>query len=730
MVFHFLISGTIPPLSVCYQILYLGPMKNFLLVILVLATSASAYAESYKKFEEGGKFGVKNEKEEILIPAIYDAVGWSNETFTVVNQVTGYKLNDQWGIISLTNKRITEPEYFSVVPTENNLLIVTKRSTLSFRITTGCIDTKGKVIIPLEYAGLKISGLRAIVYTLSENQFRYGLIDLENKLLIPQVYKNIYPLGSLRYAVQNRENKTALFTENGRQVTPFSIDSLSQLNNNIAIIYQDGKQGLINRDGNILKEPVFREITIENKTVKARLPDTWKILDAQNKLIREIEADSLLPLGNDRLKMTNAFGSQLWNTQFAPIAQTYFTRLNQFQNDQTLFSVGERWGVLNRDGTIILPAEYDQIIMDDDHFLASKHLPGKQWWILFDKNGKALTTKAYEQIDKFNGTFFPVRKNGFYGGVNLYGQEIIACVFDSISGTNQNLVAVKFRGQYGIMDTDERWVVTPQPNPISLLNAERYFEKSGNITFLKSITGEIIYFTTNPLTIQDDKLFETISSGGKWTINFDGQIIHREQPHSERSEEIYPSSEGYRGLKKNGRYGFIDDQGRLRIANRYEGIQPFSEGLAAVKIRGKWGYLNKEDKIVVQPVYEEVYPFNKGYAVVKQNGKYGLIYSNGKIALDVRYNKIELQENGRIKIFIGDQIGLADDGGNILLQPKYESVEDLNNGYAIVKQHEKFGLVTLQGISTIPIQYDKLLFEKNRQLYLALKKNEFQELKF
>lgn len=730
MVFHFLISGSISPLSVCYQIVYLKPMKNFLLVILMFATSSSVYAEFYKKFEEGGKFGVKNEKEEILIPAIYEAIGWSNETFTVINQVTGYKLNDQWGIISLTNKRITEPEYFSITPTENNLLIVTRRSPLSFRMTTGCMDTKGKIIIPLEYAGLKISGLRAIAYTLHENQFRYGLIDLENKLLIPQVYKNIYPLGSLRYAVQNRENKTALFTENGRQVTPFSIDSLSQLTHNIAIIYQDGKQGLINREGNMLKEPVYREIEIDGKTVKARLPDTWKILDAQNKLIREIEADSLLPLGDDRLKMTNAFGTQLWDTQFNPVTQTYFTHLNQFHNNQVLFSVGERWGVLNHDGKTILPAEYDQIIMDDDHFLVSKQLQGKQGWILLDVNGKALTTKAYERIAKFNGTFFPVRKNGFYGGLNLHGQEIIACVFDSITGTYQNLVAVKFKGQYGIMDTGERWIVTPQPNPIALLNAERYFEKSGNLTFLKSIDGEIIYFTTNPLTIQNDKLIETLSSGGKWTINFNGQILHREQPHAERSEEIYPSSEGYRGLKKDGRYGFIDDQGRLRIANRYEGIQPFSEGLAAVKIRGKWGYLNKEDKIVVQPVYEEVFPFNKGYAIVKQNGKYGLIYNTGKIALDVRYDKIELQENGRIRIYIGDRIGLTDGGGDILLQPKYESVEDLDNGYVIVKQHEKFGLVTLQGISTIPIQYDKLLYEENQQVYLALKKNEFQELKF
>lgn len=705
-------------------------MRSVLVFFFAVALNALASAERYHVFEENGLFGIKSENGEVIIPAAYEAVGWSNNSFSVIDQTTGYKLNNQWGLITLANKRVTSPDYFSLEHATGNMLIATKRSTLSFRITAGCIDTKGKIIIPFKYAGIRIHGLRAVVYTLDGQQLKYGLIDLENKLLIPQVYKNIYPLGSLRYAVQNTASKTALFTESGKQITPFSIDSLSQLRNNVAIIYQQGKQGLINRDGSILKEAVYRDIVLNENSTSAKLPDAWLILDAQNKRIREIEADSIVPIGSDRLKLVSALGSQLLDTDFKPITTSYFTSLGYFEKDKVVFRQNQYNGLINKAGSVMLPATFDQIIIDGDYFIVSQNVQGKYTWSLLSKNGAALTTKAYESIGKFNGAFFPVQKNGFYGGVDLTGNEIIACAFDSLADTHQNLVAVKFRGQYGIIDTDERWIITPQPNPISLLNSERYFEKSGNLTFLKSITGEIIYFTTNPLTIEADKLIETISSGGKWTINFDGQIIHREQPHAERSEEIYPSSEGYRGIKKNGRYGFIDDQGRLRIANRYEGIQPFSEGLAAVKIRGKWGYLNKEDKIVVQPVYEEVSPFNRGYAVVRQNGKYGLIYNTGNIALDVRYDKIELQESGRIKIFIGDRVGLADEGGNILLQPKYESAEDLDNGYVIVKQHGKFGLVTLQGISTIPMQYDVLLYEKTKQVYFALKKNEYHELKF
>ncbi len=73
-------------------------------------------------------------------------------------------------------------------------------------------------------------------------------------------------------------------------------------------------------------------------------------------------------------------------------------------------------------------------------------------------------------------------------------------------------------------------------------------------------------------------------------------------------------------------------------------------------------------------------------------------------------------------------MGLADQYGNILLHPKYNSIADLNNGYVIVQQGNKFGLVTLQGVSTIPLMYDYLTFDPDRNRYLALKKSPWMAL--
>ena len=56
-------------------------------------------------------------------------------------------------------------------------------------------------------------------------------------------------IGSLRYAVENFESKIALFTESGKQITGFTIDSISTFKKNFAIIYQGLYQGLIDRDG-------------------------------------------------------------------------------------------------------------------------------------------------------------------------------------------------------------------------------------------------------------------------------------------------------------------------------------------------------------------------------------------------------------------------------------------------------------------------------------------------
>ncbi len=52
------------------------------------------------------------------------------------------------------------------------------------------------------------------------------------------------------------------------------------------------------------------------------------------------------------------------------------------------------------------------------------------------------------------------------------------------------------------------------------------------------------------------------------------------------------------------------------IAPQYEDAQEFSESLAAVKKDGKWGYIDETGKVVIPFQYDVAYVFNEGYAVV------------------------------------------------------------------------------------------------------------------
>src|SRR5690606_524918 len=72
--------------------------------------------------------------------------------------------------------------------------------------------------------------------------------------------------------------------------------------------------------------------------------------------------------------------------------------------------------------------------------------------------------------------------------------------------------------------------------------------------------------------------------------------------------------------------------------------------------------------------------------------------------------------------------GLADNDGRQIVAPKYDSVVDINNGYIIVGRNGKYGLITTQGISTIPLVYDLILYDNFNSRYLALTKGQEQPL--
>jgi hypothetical protein len=61
------------------------------------------------------------------------------------------------------------------------------------------------------------------------------------------------------------------------------------------------------------------------------------------------------------------------------------------------------------------------------------------------------------------------------------------------------------------------------------------------------------------------------------------------------------SSERLFSIKREGKWGFADEGGKILISPQFQDVRGFQDGLAAIKINDRWGYIDKDGKFVIGP---------------------------------------------------------------------------------------------------------------------------------
>lgn len=120
------------------------------------------------------------------------------------------------------------------------------------------------------------------------------------------------------------------------------------------------------------------------------------------------------------------------------------------------------------------------------------------------------------------------------------------------------------------------------------------------------------------------------------------------------SPGLYPVADS---LKEGAKYGYVSHILRLEIALMYENAKDFSDGLAAVKKDGKWGYINENGVTAIPFEFEScavadamksdcAFSFRNGLAPVCKNGRFGIINKKGETVVDFIFMSIIQGENG------------------------------------------------------------------------------------
>ncbi len=695
-------------------------------ILLVAVAAYSQVSAEYLVFYENGKAGLRDDAGKVIIPASFDALGWSDGSFSVINQVTGYRQTGKWGLINLKKELVTKAE-FETVTTAGGDRIVASKHINPYTVKYGCVDLNGKVTVPFTYDGITIHGLRAIVFVKNGTKYEHGLIDLNDKTILPMRYRDIQPIGTLRFAIQNFDRRTALFSEEGTQITGFDIDSISSFRRGYAIVYQQTKMGVIDREGVVLVPPTLRDIRVTDQSIDGKSSDRWKILDANNQEVKSIEADELIVDGTQyRFSQAGRFGTATEALDVRiPLS---FETLEPFRSNQAVARKGKKFGLVSVSGKETIPFEFDSLFLEGSFVRGMKHVLGSNQWALYDTFNVKKSSRAYETMLPYNGRFFKVKHHGFWGAVDRYGKEILSCVYDSIGNHHYESIAVKFKGLYGIIGMDERWRILPQRNPITVLDDDHYLEQQNSIRFLRHIDGQVIYFTSHPLTWVNGMLEETAPDGTVRYISLAGiSSAQALAPILPGTEEVFEESEGLRGIRRNGQYGFVDARDRLRIANRYEGIGKFSEGRARVKLLGRWGYISKDDQVVINPNFDEASDFSDGLAIVSRAGKTGVIDLQGTLVLPLRYDSIQ-RVNDFLLLSVGNQKGLSDTKGNVLIEPRFDYLALIPQGLVIVRSDGKWDVLTTDGMAVLPMVYNFMKYNPVTHQFLANQKGEWRRV--
>lgn len=717
--------------------------------------------DGYKIVPEDNLYRIVNPKGKAITSEAFTQVGWADHSYTLVNGHIGYKNNDLWGLLHLKSKKTTFPNYTSIVPHGENTIIASKREQNTVRRTYGLITPSEKVIISFKYNLLEPAGEQLIAAKYVDNQNKYGLINKKDDVIIPFIYSKMIWLSGNQLAVVNDQNRTALFSNTGVQLTPFEFDSIVNLNDKWHLIDKKGKKGILSWEGKVVISPKYKKITKNSKGSLKGLPfPSWDLLNAENKLAKNLAYDTVVSVNKSLLKAAIGPYEYLIDLKENPVTEFVKRKFGTFHNGRSTFEEGGKYGAIGNYNELIIPAIYDSIIQYADFFVTRKQVSQNHQWSVFDADGNKINKISYDQIGPLSDGYFSVKKNGVWGFINEYGHEVIKARFDSVHCFSHGLAKVFHKNKYAVIDKFGRYVVPMDFEQIEIINQNIFVVKSYfNFAIYARDRGEI-YQSYYPLYAENGFIVEKTNSGKLGLFNPEGQrilttthdylkigfagklhiigkdgkigLLNRQGGIllglEDELEEVGLESEGFIGVRINKKYGFIDFNAKLRVANRYDSIAAFSESMAPIYLLGKWGYINKLERLKIQPKYHRAGNFKNETAIVGRGNQYGIIDKSGQELVKIGYDKIIRNQFDNYLTFSGKKIGLVKKDGYEVIYPKYESINDLGDGNIIIGNHGKFGLVNEQGISTIPMMYDKLVFDREIGLYFGLKKPKWENI--
>lgn len=423
--------------------------------------------------------------------------------------------------------------------------------------------------------------------------------------------------------------------------------------------FKNNKWGVINSAGQNVVDPSYEEMIVvpDNKTDIFLCTydvnyDTGeyktKALNSKNEEIftdyNQIEAISNTDENNNLWYEKNVLKVQkngkwgLINYQGKEVLPLEYEKIEAVKGIENAFLIQKdgKFGIADNEGKIILNPQYMEITnlgTDNKSGYIIKDDSGKYGIIDYSKN--VILENKYDNIDKTYGNdLYVVTVGGAKKIVNKSGEDILTQGFDDIKAilkTKDEGIIYKKGDKYGVMTLSGEVKIQPEYDDLKEAKSDTFIAtKAGKVGVIDINNVEkvpynytsIVYNEPADIYIAEDQnynsnvmnnnfeikqagiLIEINEDKGYFKIRQNDEYKYYNFKFEEKQEKDILTTNTLFLSKKDGKYGFVDKDGKVVVDYQYDDAMEQNEyGFAAVKKDGKWGAVDNKGQVVVEPTF-------------------------------------------------------------------------------------------------------------------------------
>ena len=264
-----------------------------------------------------------------------------------------------------------------------------------------------------------------------------------------------------------------------------------------------------------------------------------------------------------------------------------------YKNEYIIVNDNNQYGIISTTGTVIIEPKYEDVkYLNNSEMFAIKDAGV---WKLINKDNQILIDGGYDNIIEAKGENVVVEKGGKYGVVTTKNEEKIPVEYEQIKYTFSIYYRAKTGGKYGIINLNNE-----QVKDFNYINMD-YVEKGDFIQADVSDTETVIF--DNNLSEKINGIVSEINQEkGYIKVYTNNEYKYYNFKFEEKKSSDILTSNNLFLSKKDGKYGYVNKEGKVIVDYIYEdGTEQNSCGFAAVKKDGVWGSINKVGAVELEP---------------------------------------------------------------------------------------------------------------------------------